>query len=258
MATRKSKNNHPETHPESDILSKLSNKLSILTTKMEGMEESMDTMKSLLSSTTKENLALKSLIHKQNHEIDLLKNSLNDRETYARSWSMRVLNVPLHPDVETNTRVVMETVYTNLLMPILEGAKSKGEISSYPSCETLLETAHILPSKPNTTKPIQVRFYSRYWRSLIFRHRKEYAPRETSETTSSARGQAGSSKSRMKHPFFEDLTSATFKQLKNIKLHKDIASAWTVNGTIRFKVKDRDTVFKVTSIHQEVEDIIPE
>ena len=250
----KAKNTSPPDTHDSDLLIEVSNKLSILTEKMEGMEENMASMKALLSTTTKENLTLKSQLHKQNHEIDLLKNSLNERDTYARSWSMRVLNVPLHPDVETNTRVVMDTVYTSLLKPILEGAILKGEISSYPSCETLLETAHILPCKPDSTKPIQVRFYSRYWRSLIFRHRKEFAPRETSENTAPARGQAGSKKSRMMHPFFEDLTSATFKQLKTIKLHQDVSSAWTVNGTIRFKVKDLDTIFKVSSIHQTVED----
>ena len=60
----------------------------------------------------------------------------------------------------------------------------------------------------------------------------------------------------MMHPFFEDLTSTTFKQLKNFKLHQDVTSAWTVNGTIRFKVKDKDTIFKVSSIHHMVEDIV--
>ena len=218
---------------------------------MDGMEDTMEEMRALLKTTTNENEDLKKRLHTQSGEIEFLKNALNERESYARSWSMRVLNVPMHKDNENNTRVVMDTVYTALIRPILEGAKSKGEITSYPSCDNLLETAHILPGKPNSPKPIQVRFYSRYWRSLVFRHRREFAPRESTNTTSTP----PEKKSRMRHPFFEDLTSATFNQLRSIKQHKGVTSAWTINGTIRFKVKNDETIYKVSSICQSVEDI---
>ena len=60
----------------------------------------------------------------------------------------------------------------------------------------------------------------------------------------------------MKFPFFEDLTRATFKKLGDIKKLERVSSAWTVNGSIRFKIKDNDTIFKVSSINESVDDIV--
>jgi hypothetical protein len=71
----------------------------------------------------------------------------------------------------------MNAVYQELVAPILAGAVEAGEIASVPPCENLIEVAHILPGK-GAKKPIIVRFFSRYWRSLLFRFRKDYAPRE--------------------------------------------------------------------------------
>jgi hypothetical protein len=39
-----------------------------------------------------------------------------------------------------------------------------------------------------------------------------------------------------------------------IQQHEQVVSAWTVSGVVRFKVKDCDTVFKVSSIYDTVED----
>jgi hypothetical protein len=41
-----------------------------------------------------------------------------------------------------------------------------------------------------------------------------------------------------------------------IQQHERVVSAWTVSGVIKFKVKDSDTVFKVSSIYDTVEDVI--
>ena len=48
----------------------------------------------------------------------------------------------------------MQAVYDHLILPILEGAKSKGDILHVPDCETLLETAHILPGSADGPKPV--------------------------------------------------------------------------------------------------------
>ena len=71
------------------------------------------------------------------------------------------MNIPVPSDSETDTRLVMQLVYDYLICPILEGAMSKGSISQVPSCDLLLETAHILPRK-FCVKPVIARFYSRY------------------------------------------------------------------------------------------------
>ena len=60
----------------------------------------------------------------------------------------------------------------------------------------------------------------------------------------------------MQYPFFEDLTRATFSKLKNIKQQEGVASAWTVNGSIRFKLKDNNFIYRVSKLDESLEDII--
>ena len=152
--TAKSPNNRASKTSKSmeELQEEMLDKLNILTEKIEDMEAALKTVSS-------ENKKLRETVRNQEEEIMHLKDCLNERETYARSWSMRVLNIQLPQGQETNTRAVMEAVYSKLLLPILEGAKACKEITAIPTCEQLLETAHPLPGKGNT-KPVQVRFYS--------------------------------------------------------------------------------------------------
>ena len=197
--------------------SEMNNKLSALIVKFEALEAS-------LIAVTREKEALRGMVTEQASEIAVLRNSLNEREQYAMNWSMRILNIPVPKDQETDTRFVMQTVYDTLIYPILEGARTKGEIEHVPDCDTLLETAHILPGKPDSHKPIITRFYSRYWRNLVFRNRKEFAPREASSTANNTRSRATKA-AKMRYPFFEDLTKATFQKLTSIKQQINVSSA---------------------------------
>ena len=176
-----SKESTKTTHTMEEMQSDMNSKLSSLMVKFEAMEAALLAM-------TREKETLRGMVTEQAAEIADLRNSLNEREQYARNWSMRILNVPVPQDQETDTRFVMQAVYDTLILPILEGAKSKGDITHVPDCETLLETAHILPGKTDNHKPIITRFYSRYWRNLVFRNRKEFAPREPSSTTNTRSG----------------------------------------------------------------------
>lgn len=220
--------------------------------KINGLTEKLANLESTLKEAISSNIKLKATVDSQAEEINYLRDCLNEREQYARSWSIRVLNLPLPPGQESNTRVVMNSLYQRLLLPILEGAKEAQDITTIPSCEALLETAHILPGK-GATKPIIARFHSRYWRSVIFRHRKAYAPREEAPANTNRRGaeKAG----RMAFAFFEDLTKATFRQLQAIKACEEVLSAWTVSGSIRFKTKNSETIYKVSSIFDTVESL---
>ena len=74
--------------------------------------------------------------------------------------------------------------------------------------------AHILPAKKDCNKPIIVRFYSRFMRSLVFRFNKNFAPRE--EKVAGPRGETEKIP-RMKYSFFEYLSKETFAKLTEIK-----------------------------------------
>jgi hypothetical protein len=224
--------------------------------KLSKLMDEVKTLTSTIKAVKKENEDLKEMVLNQADEISQLKNELNERELYSRSWSVRFLNVQLPPGQETDTRVVMDALYEQLIKPVLEGALAKKEISSIPPCDSLLETAHILPGKgPN--KPVIARFFSRYWKGLIFKYRREHAPREAPAAAAAPSGARGGQPkpARMKFPFFEHLTNTTFRQLKSIQNHQDVLSAWTVSGVIKFKVKNSETIHKVSSIFDTVESL---
>ena len=116
-----------------EIQEEMLSKLTILTEKVTEMEAS-------LRAANSENEKLRTTLTNQADEIAQLKDSLNEREQYARSWSMRILNIQLQPGSESDTQLVMDTIYQQLLLPILEGAKESKEIHTIPSREALLET----------------------------------------------------------------------------------------------------------------------
>jgi hypothetical protein len=224
--------------------------------KLNDLMEEVKSLANTIRTVRKENEELKHRVTCQEEVIADLKNQLNDKELYARSWSVRFLNINLPAGKETDNRSVMDALYTQLLHPILLGAQSKGDITTIPACDTLLEIAHILPGKGHK-KPVIARFHSRFWKGLIFKHRKEFAPREEHSAPASTRSQARAT-TRMRHPFYEHLTSTTFRQLKEIQQHQDVHSAWTVGGVIKFRSKNSDTIYKVSSIFDTVDSILSE
>ena len=249
---KKTKESTKTTLTMEEMQAEMNSKLTTLMEKFEILEAS-------LVAVSREKETLKVTVAEQAVELAELRNSLNEREQYARSWSMRILNIPVPSGNETDTRCVMQAVYDNLIHPILEGARVKGDIVHVPDCETLLETAHILPGKSEGHKPVIARFFSRYWRNLVFRNRKEFSPRETSTSStapSSSTRSSGVRTARMRFPFFEDLTKATFTKLSSIKQQERVLSAWTVNGSIRFKLRDNNTIFCVPNIQESFENII--
>ena len=85
-------------------------------------------------------------------EITTIKQKANDQEQYIRSWSIRILDLQLPQALDhSDTAVVMDSVYNQVLVPILKGAVSRGLLQTVPPVDQVLETAHILPSKPGQT-----------------------------------------------------------------------------------------------------------
>ena len=57
-------------------------------------------------------------------------------------------------------------------------------------------------------------------------------------------------------PMYEDLTRTTFLKMRDISQHKDIQACWSINGQLRFKIKDSEEVRKVVSIFDTVEQML--
>ena len=88
-----------------------------MNTKLSALIAKFEALESALLSVTTENETLKCTVAEQAEELaeqaeELaeLRNSLNDREQYARNWSMRILNLEIPKDSEVDTRFVMNAV----------------------------------------------------------------------------------------------------------------------------------------------------
>ena len=81
-----------------------------MNSKLSALIEKFELLEASLVAVTREKEKLKATVAEQAEEIVDLCNSLNEREQYARSWSMRILNIPVPKDSETDTRLVMQAV----------------------------------------------------------------------------------------------------------------------------------------------------
>jgi hypothetical protein len=215
--------------------------------KLTELSQSIDEMKKLLTATSEENERLKKHLLDRDTEIMDLRSQLNNVEQHNRAWSIRVMGLPLSADEERSSRLVKQKLYDTLLRPILEGAVSEGDLDSVPTnAESLLEMAHALPAKEGAVKPIIARFYARELRGLVFRHKKNYAPKFES----------GPQKDRFKFLIFEDLTRLNFAKMRALAADPRVAAAWSANGQIRYRVGDDPTVKRVRCVLETVDKIL--
>ena len=96
-----------------------------MNTKLSALMEKFESLEASLLAVTKEKEILRSTVAEQAEELAELRNSLNDREQYARNWSMRILNIPIPKQSEADTRFVMNTVYEALIYPHPGGSQSQ-------------------------------------------------------------------------------------------------------------------------------------
>jgi peptidoglycan hydrolase CwlO-like protein len=79
------------------LQAEMNEKLSALVEEVRNISESLKAVK-------RENSKLKETVNQQADEIAELRNEINDRELHARSWSIRVNNIPVPQDQETDNR----------------------------------------------------------------------------------------------------------------------------------------------------------
>jgi hypothetical protein len=234
------------------ILSELA-AISAKLSKLDPVPDKLEAMEALLAKLSEENAALKREVRLRDEEISGLHHRLNAIEQYNRSWSIRVNNIPIPPEDESNSKKVMEAIYSKLIHPILAGAHQKGAIEAVPSLHEAIETAHILPGKPNATKPVIVRFTSRHLKQTLFTFKKEFSPKipPSSTSTPSARGP------RMLFPFYEDLTRDNFLKMKALAADQRVTACWSVGGQLRYRLTSNpEIVRRVKSVYDSVDTIL--
>ena len=200
---------------------------------LDPMPARLEKLEHMLKEAAGENNKLREDLRVRDAEILQLKARLNAIEQYNRSWSIRVNELPIPAEAETDPHKVMGIVYKELLLPILKGAKEKGIISDIPPVRDLLENAHILPGKKDSRKPVIVRFRNRYDKSMLFHLKKEFAPREAQQSGHQRGAQAYA---RYLYPYYEDLTRDTHAKLRELAADSRVAACWSVGGALRCKL----------------------
>ena len=251
-----------------ELIEKLSEKIDGLTDQISNqsvmMEEQEKTIKSLTETVETQGAMIRELKEKDR----LNKNSLNDREQYARNYSARIFGLKL-PSEKPTVGEVLESVYDKLLHPILQLAYDDGKITEIPPVRTLIEYGHTLPSRKGGPPPIIVRFYSRELRSVVFRYKRKFLnlrkglpdpeAESTQPTPPTQSRHAPSSNTRTPTPptpavyISEDLTVANHKNLMEFVNDDAVFKAWSINGKIKYilvwdKDKESDKIKTVKTI----------
>jgi hypothetical protein len=214
-------------------------------------------IEAILKTTQEENRTLKEELAGSYDESKMLKTRLNNLEQHHRSWSIRAVGITIPAADETDNNKVKNHLYEKLLKPILAGAVEQKLLPSIPAADDILERAHILPSKKDGPKPIIARFYCREIRALIFRLKKQYAPRSTSnEARSRGATPATSTPGRLLYQIFDDLTKTNFIKMKTIGDDTRVEQCWAANGQLKFKLVGSQQIKRVISVFDSIDHII--
>jgi hypothetical protein len=152
--------------------------------KVDLLSEQLTNIKESMRHLAAENTDIKTNLAATQTTLHTIQGNQNTTDQYNRSWSVHIMELALTPGEKANPFRLVETVYDKVFLPILRGALSKDLIPRIPSCEQLLERAHVLPApKPGATKPIICRFLNRDYRAVCFRLKKEFATRTAQDTS---------------------------------------------------------------------------
>ena len=217
--------------------------------KVDLLGEQLNNIEESMRNISTEHANFKSTLASNQATISNIQSSQVSMDQYNRSWSVRVMELQLSAEDESNPFRLVETVYNKVFLPILTGALSDDIIPRIPTCEQLLERAHVLPaSKAGAIKPIICRFFNRDYKAVCFRLKKKYA----TKTADSGAGE----RPRYAFPFYEDLSSAVFRKMKEMQADSRVDSCWSVNGQLRYRLTGTDTVKKVSRVLEPIDAIL--
>lgn len=233
-----------------DLVKSYKSELGSINTKLEnvvGLPEKFIKLEALLDKVCAENKELRRIITDRDAEILTLRAHVNNLEQHNRSWSVRVMGLPLTSEEEKSSSSVKKKLFSSVIQPILAGAASEGDISEVPTDpDHIIEMAHTLRAKEGAIKPIIARFYARELRQLVFKHKKAFAPKHVS----------GPLRGKYMYQVFEDLTRTTFQKMRSIAADERVDACWSANGQLRYRLVGDPTVKRVPNILDPISKIL--
>jgi len=220
----------------SEICEKLS-KMDKIESRLERVETALCELKHENTAVREELASARFELVKKDKTIANLSEQVNRLDQSARLITIRVIGLPV--TANTSAADILKTVFTEVVAPCLEAAKTAGEIPPvtipYPSF--LIDSAFVIPSKKNSQSTVIVKFSSLHTRNTIFRFKKNALPKISE-----------GNRQRNKYSIYEDLSPATHAVLNTFSADSRVKSVWSYNGQIRFKTHDSDTMYKVKSL----------
>ncbi len=233
-----------------DLVKSYKSELGSINSRLEnviGLPEKFVKLESLIDKVSSENKELCKIITERDAEILSLKAHVNSLEQHNRSWSIRVMGLPLSNEEEKSSSLVKKKLFSSVIQPILAGAVTEGDLPVVPSDPDLvIEMAHPLRAKEGSVKPIIARFYGRELRQLVFKHKKAYAPKNDS----------GPLRGKYVYQIFEDLTRTSFQKMQALSVDARVDACWSANGQLRYRLVGNHTVRRVANILDPISKIL--
>jgi uncharacterized coiled-coil protein SlyX len=187
-------------------------------------------------------------------DVKKLKEQANDWDQKSRDTTIRLFNFPLSDaDNAESGRALAARVYDRILKPILVAAKAKGDTSSVPVVNNVIEDLFRV-GKPTLRDgvlrppPIIIKLCNRQLRLAILKNKRLSIP---------APSDVERGNGIKKFIVVEDLTVPTFKKLSDLLADDRVEKAWSTDGRLRFVLMGDDKgVKKVKSVFDTTDEII--
>jgi hypothetical protein len=232
-------------------LNQINARLEMLCSSIKKLDEIKSTVKALDSKVEhliKENDVLKQEIAKRDVKIQQLSDHVNRLDQASRSASLRILGLPV--TTQTPPAEIYEIVHREIIVPIIEAAKSSGDLTSQADLPPhyLIVNAFAIPAKRAfPSNPVILKLNSEFIRSLVFKHKKNSLPTMLD---------ISSNKVCNKYSIFEDLSPATHAQFWSFAEDARVKSVWSYSGQVRFKTHESKVIFKAKSLSDTFETIV--
>ncbi len=230
---------------------KLDMLLSAVATLLQGQEK-LEKMTSTVAALEAKVTSQEATINSMGKEIKKLKEQANDRDQQARDLTVRLFNFPVADgDTAETGRTLATKIYDRILKPILVAAKAKGDISSVPVANNVVEDAFRVRKptlKDGVMRPVIVKLCNCQLRLAILKNKRLNIPSPTD-------GERGCGI--RKFIVVEDLTVPTFKKLSDLLADDRVEKAWSTEGKLRFVLMGNDkSEKKVKSVFDSNDEII--
>jgi hypothetical protein len=234
--------------------------LSLVISMLKEQGELLSDTRRMLADSQAKVLALEAKVGALEHKVtslecDLtsLKEVSNNREQASKLCTIRVHGFPVSDEELAATdggKTLANKVYERILKPILAAARAKGDIPSVPHCANAIEDCYRAgrPSKSGKPAPLIVKLSSKNLRLAVLRNKRANTPAPLDSERSEFI---------KRFSIVEDLTTPTYKLLRQLQDNDNVVKVWTVEGRIRFTLAEHpNTIVKVKSVFQPIEKIL--